>query len=351
VLLGRNVCVGGGVTQWMEATALWEGPDAHAEYLRRCRQDACDVARAAHCDIIRPSYWRMDQKPTKRINERTFLYGDPEGDFEVRRFDPETELYQVIDQRDSTAPETLDDLERLVQESEKALDTYGPRPEDFSDAFEAQTRLGPDYAVRLDAGYGLCIPNREPLWMEAVAARPDLVSRLLECQCRSSMRAIEALKDSPFRYLFGGGDFCCKHGPMYSPAAFRAMLAPRLRRMSALAHRYGKYTAFASDGNLWPVADDLFGATGTDAFYEIDRLAGMDLRKLRERFPHLTLIGNISVITLHRGTREQVIAQCRDCAETALELGSIIVGASNLIVPGTPPENIIAMVETLEKYH
>jgi signal transduction histidine kinase len=61
--------------------------------------------------------------------------------------------------------------------------------------------------------------------------------------------------------------------------------------------------------------------------------------------------GNISVITLHRGTREEVISQCRDCAETALDLGSIIVGGSNLIMPGTPPENIIAMVETLEKYH
>ena len=99
------------------------------------------------------------------------------------------------------------------------------------------------------------------------------------------------------------------------------------------------------------MAHELFGATGTDAYFEIDRLAGMDLRKLRERFPRLTLLGNISVITLHRGTREEVIAQSRDCAETALELGGIIVGASNLIVPGTPPENVIAMVETLEEYH
>ena len=149
MLLGRDAHVGGGVTQWMEATALWEGPEAHAEYLRRCRQDAYDVATAAHCDIIRPSYWRMSEKPAKRINKYTFLYGDPDGDYAVHRFDPDTELYQVIDQRNSGAPKTVDDLEQTVRESEKRLETYRPAPEDFSEAFDARKHFGPDYVIRM----------------------------------------------------------------------------------------------------------------------------------------------------------------------------------------------------------
>jgi uroporphyrinogen decarboxylase len=128
------------------------------------------------------------------------------------------------------------------------------------------------------------------------------------------------------------------------------MMLPRLQKMSATAHRCGKYVGFASDGNLWPIADDLFGASGTDAFYEIDHDAGMDLRKLRTRFPNLTCFGNISSATLHHGTRDQVIAETRENAEIALEFGGCLCGVSNQVVAPTPMENVLAMLETLETY-
>lgn len=350
ILLGREAFVGGGINQWREAVALWQGPDAHAEFLRRTRQDAWDLARVAHCDMIRTTYWRLPEKPTQRIDELTFLYGDPGGDYIVRRLDPVTELYQVVDQRNSSAPSTVDDLEREVIEAEKNLASYRPGKEEFEDQFLALEHFGPDYAIP-SKGYSIAVPNRDALWLEAVVARRDLVARLLECQCETQCRLIEAQRDMPFLYLMGGGDFCGKNGPNYSPRFFHEEMLPRLQRMSGLAHRYGKYTVFASDGNLWPVADDLFVASGTDGFHEIDRLAGMDLRALRTRYPNLTCFGNISAITLHRGTKEDVVAECRDNAEAALELGGIICGISNQVVAGTPPENIFAMIETLDEYH
>mgnify|MGYP001315443678 CR=1 FL=1 len=54
---------------------------------------------------------------------------------------------------------------------------------------------------------------------------------------------------------------------------------------------------YASDGNFWPVADDLFGAAKMDGYFEIDGRAGMDLRKQRKRFPDLTLMGGGSIPT------------------------------------------------------
>ena len=128
-------------------------------------------------------------------------------------------------------------------------------------------------------------------------------------------------------------------------------MLPRLQRMSATAHKYGKFTVFATDGDTWPVADDLWGASGTDAAHEIDRFAGMDHWKMRRKYPNLTCFGNISTITLHRGTKEDVIAEARDNAEAALELGGIICGVSNQIPPLVPIENVMAMIETLEEYH
>ena len=43
-LLGREAYVGGGIQQWREVKALWEGKDAHQEYLERSFRDAIDIA-------------------------------------------------------------------------------------------------------------------------------------------------------------------------------------------------------------------------------------------------------------------------------------------------------------------
>ena len=127
-------------------------------------------------------------------------------------------------------------------------------------------------------------------------------------------------------------------------------MLPRLRRFSEACHQHGLYYLFASDGNLWPVAEDLFSASGIDGYFEIDRRAGMDLHELRSCYPHLTLIGNISSHTLHRGTKEEILEETLSCIEEAKKSGNIIVGTSNYFMPGTPEENLKTMIETIEKY-
>lgn len=349
VLLGREAFVGGGINQWREAVARWNGPDAHAEYLARCKQDAWDLSKAARCDVVRAAYWRMNQRPAQRLDERTFLYGDPDGDFAIYQVDFETEMYQVVKSRSASAPETVDGLEREVAAMEEGLENYGPGQDDFALQMETLEHFGGQCAV-FAGGYGLSVPNRDALWLEAVALRPDLVERYLEVQCVKALRTIEAAKDLPLPYHSGGGDFCGMHGPNYSPRVFHEMLLPRLQRMSGLAHEHGKFTIFATDGNVWPVADDLFGASGTDAFHEMDRRAGMDHWRLRRAYPRLTCFGNISSYTLHRGAKDEVVAECRDNAEAALELGGVVAGLSNYALPGTPPENLFAMIEALAEY-
>ncbi len=198
-------------------------------------------------------------------------------------------------------------------------------------------------------GISVGIPNQDAAWLMAVALRPDLVRRYLDAQAERACRNAELLGRVGARYAHGGGDFAGNSGPNYSPRAFHNLMLPALRKVSDACHRHGVYHMFASDGNLWPVGDDLFGASGVDAFYEIDLRAGMDLRRLRERFPHLTLLGGISSHTLHRGTRDDVVRETLAALDAAHELGSIMVGCSNLIVCQTPMENFWAMIEILRE--
>ncbi|MBM4087665.1 MAG: hypothetical protein FJ272_22980, partial [Planctomycetes bacterium] len=346
-VLGREAYVGGGMQQWREAKALWDGPEAHKEYLERSHRDAYELPIKLDLDMVRSSYWRMSVKPTKKIDECTFLYGDPEKDWHVMRLDPETELYQIVAR--SPKPErTMADLEKEVEAQEKSVERYQPTEAAYAETVEAMKAF-PDRAVP-GGGVGININYREHLWLEAIALRPDLVRRALAFQAERAARACPVMARVGLRFIQGGGDFASNSGPFYSPRAFHELTFPALKKVSDACHQHGLFHMFASDGNLWPVADDLFGAAGVDAFYEIDGRAGMDLAKLRQRFPHLTLLGNISSFILHRGTKAEVIAETRACLEAAKQYGSIIVGCSNQIVSQTPIENFWAMMDTLHKH-
>ena len=50
-LLGREAYVGGGIQQWREAKALWQGEDAHREFVDRSFRDAIDIALLCEHDI------------------------------------------------------------------------------------------------------------------------------------------------------------------------------------------------------------------------------------------------------------------------------------------------------------
>ncbi len=345
-VLGREAYVGGAIQQYREARALWEGEEAHQEFVARSRRDAFELIEVLDLDLVRPAYWRMNVKPTRRVDEYTFLYGDEDASWHVMRFDPETELYQVIERSPQPEP-TWEDLERSTARLEEAAEQYDPQPEHFGDLVAAQERFG-DYRAVPGAGIGLCVP-RERVWLEAIALRPDIVKRYLAAQAARGSKVPACMAQIGLRFIMGGGDFASKNGPLYSPQSFHELMLPALQRVSEACHEHGCYHMFASDGDLWPVADDLFGASGVDCYYEIDRQAGMDLSLLRDRFPHLTLLGGISSETLHRGSREDVIAETRSALEVAKERGSIILGCSNQIVPHTPMENFWAMMETLRE--
>jgi hypothetical protein len=347
-VLGREAYVGGGIQQWRESRALWNGPDAHQEFLERSIQDPIDLAEALDLDLVRPVYWRMGEKPAKRIDDFSFLYGDPEGDWRVMRFDPETELYQIAE-RSSRRERTMADLELEVEDAERALENYRPSADSYVATYGPALEAFKNKRAVPGGGIALNINYLEPAWLEAIALRPDLVARIFDVKAEQAARAAGAQAEVGLRYLMGGGDFSSQRGPFYSPAKFHELTLPRLQKISEAVHRNGQFHMFASDGDLWPVADDLFGAAGVDCFYEIDRKAGMDLRKLRRRFPGLTLLGNISSYVLHCGSRDDVIGETTDCLDAAKEFGSIIVGCSNQVVSQTPMENFWAMMETLHE--
>jgi len=348
-LIGREAYVGGGIQQWREAVAYWQGEDAHAEYVERSYRDAIDVAIAAGNDIIRPSYWRYNRKPTKRIDENTFLYEyGPEEDWRVLKYDPGSEQCDIVYYKPRPAA-TFESIEHEIAAAEASLDSYRPSREDFAAEIRAKRELGDKYEIRI-GGVGVGIPTRGiEIWFEALMLRPDLVARHLDVQVEIARRNVEFLAPLGFRHFWGGLDFASNEGPMFSPQVFKEMIIPRLRAVTEVCHKHNAYHFFASDGEFWSVTDMLFGDKVVDGYFEIDGRAGMDLRKLRERYPDLILIGNISSHTVHLGSKEEIREEALRALEVAKESHGIIVGTSNYFVPHTPIDNVLTLLETIKE--
>lgn len=78
----------------------------------------------------------------------------------------------------------------------------------------------------------------------------------------------------------------------------------------------------------------------------------MNLKICKERYgDKLALWGNVScATTLISGTVEDTRKEVVKCIEDAAPGGGYILASSNSIYPGCKYENVLAMVETKEKY-
>lgn len=348
-ILGREAYVGGGIHQWREAKALWQGPDAHAEFIERSHQDAIAIALACNHDMIRTFYWRDKRKPAKCIDEYTFRYEDADGNWEVKQLDPVTELYNTI--AESPRKElTLEDLPAIVEQYEAQAKTYNAAgDDDYDDVKYMINAVGNKMAIRGFAPSNV-IPVNNPIWLEATMLAPELVGRYLDAQLTVSLKKLKFAVGLGLKYLFGGGDFASNQGPMYSPQVFHELMLPRLKKVSEACHQLGAYHLFGTDGNVWPVAEDLYRKSGVDGHYEFDRRAGMNPVEVHEKYPHLVMVGNLSSHVLHTGTPADVEREVRECLDEARKTNKMITGCSNIIISETPAENVEAMMKAIAKY-
>lgn len=201
----------------------------------------------------------------------------------------------------------------------------------------------------VESGVGLT----EAYWMAdtelfsyLIADYPDLVDEWLEARNRSELRRVAAIADPaviPLALTYD--DIAYKSAPLFSPAWLRRMWVPRLKRLVDAWHARDVICIFHSDGNLWTVMDDLVGA-GIDGLNPLEVLAGMTVRKVRERYPQLVLTGGIDVSQLLvYGTPDEVRTTCRE-AIAAVGGRGYFIGSSTELHWDVRLENAVAMFDT-----
>lgn len=338
-IMGRQMHTGG-IPLWLaEAEAWMEGDAAHEQWLDTVLRDLVCFCRQMGIDCAAPP-WRLGRKPCAKIDDETFLF---DNGATLWRYDRASGAMGWKRLKGS-AP-SFDDLPAIVEAAQASAARYSPSPADFWEYARMRQLAGDDLLV---AGRSFLSVPIEPHFLEAVALAPVLIERWLDACVENNIKEFRVQKQLGFSVLNGGGDLADNQATIYSPEFFRKVVAPRYARKVRAAHEMGFSYIFRSDGNIWAITDELFTGIGCDAYGEIDVDAGMDLYELHRRYPDLVLWGGLSCgRLLRKGTPQQVKDEARRLIDAIGRDGCLVIGSSNAIMPGTPPENILALREAI----
>jgi len=138
-------------------------------------------------------------------------------------------------------------------------------------------------------------------------------------------------------------------GPMVDPKFFRKYVFPWYEELALVAKKQGFLFFFHSDGNIWPIMDDLI-TIGFEAIHPIDPTS-MDIREVKEKVgKKLGIMGNIHTDLLARGTPEDVRELTKQTIRDIAPEGGFAVGSGNSVPNWSRFENYQAMRETALKF-
>ncbi len=146
------------------------------------------------------------------------------------------------------------------------------------------------------------------------------------------------------------GDLAMKTNTLMSPAHYRKFLKPYHQEICGTAHKRGVPIVKHTDGNIWPILDDLLEA-GFDGIHPIQPQS-MEIQEVKDQLKgKACVLGNIDcAYLLPFGKKEEVIEAVKDTIRKAAPGGGYILSSSNSIHPGCKGENVIAMFEAARKY-
>ena len=151
-----------------------------------------------------------------------------------------------------------------------------------------------------------------------------------------------------------GDDLGMDSGPFMPPEMYRKLFKPRHTRLCDYVHKNSKMKTFLhSCGSIYKLLPDLIEA-GYDVINPVQTsCVDMEPERLKKEFGRDICFwggGCDTRAVLNRGTPEQVKEHVRERLEILSPGGGFVFNTVHNILPEVPPENIVAMFETVEAF-
>ena len=134
---------------------------------------------------------------------------------------------------------------------------------------------------------------------------PALLEEILDHYLEFHLKVLpRALTEVEVDYVVFNEDMAYKSGPMISPETFREYMSPVYYEICKLMRSYGvKVLMVDSDGNVEPLIPKLL-KVGINSITPCEVATGMNVVKLRRRYPNLVMMGGLDKRKLAKGFME-----------------------------------------------
>jgi uroporphyrinogen decarboxylase len=180
---------------------------------------------------------------------------------------------------------------------------------------------------------------------------PELLEEWCEIDLANGTRMMELLIAAKPDYLLFGGSGTIT---LASPDLARKYAIPALKRWSAMAKQAGIPTMLHSCGKSRALVELLCEETDVNCLnpLEIAPMGDVDLAEVKQARGHqISLMGNLHTTNVMlKGTPDDVRAAALQALRDAGDGGGFILSTGDQCGPGTPDENLFALVEMAKEY-
>ncbi|MHB9024349.1 MAG: uroporphyrinogen decarboxylase family protein [Armatimonadota bacterium] len=178
--------------------------------------------------------------------------------------------------------------------------------------------------------------------------QPELMHRMNQDQVAYILRCLETFCEicTPDFITFGE-DLSYNHGPMLSKESFDEFIAPYYRQVIPAFQERGITTIIDSDGGIEPLVP-WFAECGLEGILPLERMAGVDVNRLRANHPDWKMIGGYDKTVMHLG--EEALRAEFERLFPAMRSGYFIPSVDHQTPPAVSIDDYRLYVRLLREY-
>lgn len=241
---------------------------------------------------------------------------------------------------------------RVIPERDlEGLEMPDPQAADKFAGFAEQVARYPDHFVQFHVGFSLferawTMRGMENLFLDMVDA-PGFVDALLDAICDYNIALVTRALEYDVDAVHFGDDWGSQRGLLMGPRLWERFIKPRLERTYRVVKDHGKFVTIHSCGKVQELFPQLI-QIGLDCFNPFQPEV-MDPFEMKRQFgDRLSFWGGVSTQRLlPYGTTDEVRSEVRALIAEVGRGGGYICAPAHSIPADAKPENIIALIETV----
>ncbi|HHV62165.1 MAG TPA: hypothetical protein GXX51_05950 [Firmicutes bacterium] len=185
------------------------------------------------------------------------------------------------------------------------------------------------------------------MFLAGAGADYERFDRVLEGFYEISLAEVKAWTKTGIKAYICHDDIVWSSGPVFHPDWYRKYIFPRYEKLWAPLKEAGIKVLYCSDGNFDAFVDDIVRA-GADGFI-FEPITSLE--RIAEKYgKSKVMVGNIDCRILTSGTKEEIRAEVKRCADIGRDCPGYFFAVGNHIPSNVPVENIEIYLEALDEF-